>query len=246
MRQVIGQSIWILLLGVSSLFSACDKNVFCEQGSSTVVTKTLSLTALESVDLGIAGEVNIMEGATQSIEVTGPSNVVDKIRTSVSNKHWNIEFESGCYNYNNLTINITIPKLTAANIAGSGNITVHNFTNQGNLDVGISGSGNLNLNQFSGTENLKISIQGSGNVNASANFPDIKAVDAAISGSGSINIYPILAQTSTATITGSGNCYVYASNDLNATISGSGSISYKGMPNIVSSITGSGTLINAN
>lgn len=246
MRHAIGQLSGILLLGISILFSACEKDTVCEQGSSTVVTKTLSLDAFEYIDMKIAGQVNIIQGATQNVEVTGPSNVVDKISTTVLSRGWDIKFVDGCYDYDNLTITITLPKIVFANASGAGNITIQDFINQDDLGLRVDGSGNINLNKFGGATTLELMINGSGNINANANFPNINTVSASISGSGNIDVYSILATIGDVSITGSGNCQIYASGSLSATISGSGSISYKGMPTITSNITGSGSLIDAN
>lgn len=254
----------ILILG----FVSCDKNPFCINGEGDLVTRTLSLSTFSSIDLANSATVIITQGSTQEVIVTGQQNIIDKLKKTISGTHWVIDFEdNACYNYDELTILITIPTLNAAHLSGSGKITINTFTNQndfstnisgsgdlaitsfshqGNLDVGISGSGSVELGQLVGTQDVIIGVSGSGNIRANSDITDVNTTKIKISGSGSVKCFPILADAAIVDISGSGTCEIFAANSLNVSISGSGNVYYKGIPTIVQSISGSGSAINSN
>ncbi|MCF2875241.1 MULTISPECIES: head GIN domain-containing protein [unclassified Tenacibaculum] len=239
-------------------------------GEGAIVTKTLDLPYFSGINLSLTGNVNITQGTAQIVEVVGQSNIITDLSTSVINNFWTIGFEGNCsYNYNELTINITVPKIDKLELSGSGNIIVNNFTNQNNsLNISLSGSGQLNLNEFEGI--TSIDFQSSGDINANLNktITTLNELKIRLSGSGSLNIteagtlvqiltlnligdgnyngFNIKANTCTITSSGSGYAKVTVNDTLNATLSGSGNISYKGYPIINQNISGYGQIIDAN
>ena len=217
----------------------------CIDGTGSIVTKTISVTDFNSINLAIAASVTITQGATQQVEVTGQDNVINGIETSVSNGLWIIEFDE-CYNYTSLAINITVPDLTKVTTSASGTVVVNNFTGQSNsFNVSITGSGDITLNEFDGITDLTAKIPGSGDVTANADI-SIQNLSVNISGSGKYNGFSISSDDCTAKISGSGKIETTVQNNLNVTISGSGDVYYKGSPTITQKITGSGKIVNSN
>lgn len=239
-------------------------------GEGNIVTQTLSLSNFSGINVSIPGNVNITQGTTQNVEVIGQANIIAALSTSVTNNFWSIGFEGNCsYNYNELTINITVPNINQIESSGTSDIIVNDFNNQSNeLMLDLTGTGTFNLNSFEGI--TSIDYVSSGNVNTSMNksISTLNTMNVDISGTGDLSInetgiildnlnvrligngdykgFKIVTEDCTVTTTGTGNAEVFANNTLNVTISGTGNVSYKGTPTITQNITGTGQLIDAN
>ncbi len=234
----------ILLCSIAVLIS-CSKENICTFGSGNTTTKNVSVPEFSGIVLNGNDNVTISQGP-QKVEVTGKSNIIDRLETYVSNGIWNIKLEEGCYKNADLSFAISVPNISDIKLIGSGNITVNDFIDQNDLYVDLIGSGKINMNENTGTENLKIYIEGSGKFNGFGNFANLNYADIEIFGSGEFNGFPIHANNTLVTLKGSGNCRTYSQEKLEVTIQGSGDLFYKGNPNITVNITGTGKVIDAN
>ena len=193
-----------------------------------------------AIDFSIAGNVRIIEGETQKVEVTGPKDVVDIIYKSVKFGVWRIKLLSGFdKNYDKLDIIITSNIIDRMIINGSGNITADNV-----LPISFlknTGSGNFDLKTKS--TSLYMSIYGSGNITVSGTADMISF---ASSSSGNFHGFNLIVADATVQLSGSGNAEVFVTTNLNVKINNSGNVYYKGTPNIIKQIVGSGSVINAN
>ena len=207
-----------------------------ENGTGSMVKKELKLDKFLGVDLGISGDVILTKGSTQKVTIEGQQNIIDLLKTDVSNGKWKISFTKNVSNYKDLKIYITIPSLTAVGVSGSGNInSTNSFDDLDDLSIYVSGSGNIDLDVSARSMNTRLS--GSGNIylKGASGSQDLK-----ISGSGNIKAYDLKAENANVHISGSGSCQLNVSQKLDAKISGSGDISYKGDPNVKAKVSGSG------
>ncbi len=237
---------YLVIVILSILVVSCEKENICISGQGAITTQTLSIADFSGIDLAGASNVTIHQGTTQEVKATGHLNIINRLKTNVSENVWKIQLEDGCYENYELSFEITVPNIEDLKLSGSGNIVMNDFENQGNLDVEISGSGNIKINKFGGAEVLAVEISGSGQVLGNDDFENLKTLTLAISGSGNYSGFSIQTDDCIVDISGSGNCNVFARNNLDVTISGSGSVFYKGNPQITSNITGSGSIIDAN
>ena len=224
----------ISLLSISFISISFAQNRV--KGSGAMVKKELKLDKFSGVDLGISGDVILTKGSTQKVVVEGQQNIIDLLKTEVSNGIWKIGFTRGVNNYKGFKIFITIPTLKTVGVSGSGNIDgTNSFDNLDDLYIFVSGSGNVDLDASAKSMNTKLS--GSGNIilKGESNSQAIK-----ISGSGNIKAYDLNVETANVHISGSGSCHLNVSQKLEAKISGSGDISYKGDPNVNAKVSGSG------
>ena len=262
--SIVKQSVFLGVVIISIVLISCGKQY---KGEGEVTTEILSISDFSGVGLTFSDNVTIKQGATQEVKAIGHANIIERIKTSVSDNFWKIGLEDGNYTNYELSIEITLPNLNRLKLSGSGNLTANDFTNQSDLDVALSGSGNINLNNFEGTTNLDVAISGSGNINLN-NFEGTTNLDVKISGSGDfvanddISALSVLkvknsgsgeyrgfelsAESVTVSLSGSGDTELTATNLLDVSLSGSGDVSYKGNPSITQKITGSGKLIDAN
>jgi hypothetical protein len=240
---------FLTALLTSFLITGCKKdndNNVCIQGIGPIVTETLTVPSFTGINSLGSNNVIITQGAEQNVVAVGHENIIDLIETKVSGGIWDIELEDGCYNDYELTINITVPNIEEIQINGAGNIVVHDFVDQGDLNLEINGAGNIELNAFDGAENLSISIAGSGNIAGNDDFPALKNLNISITGSGNFSGFPINTNVCSINIAGSGDCEVFVNDVLNVVITGTGNVYYKGFPMINATITGTGNIYNSN
>ena len=227
-------------------FSSCinDIGFICDEADGNIETQIIELADFEGIDLNIAANVYLTEGATQEISISGKTDAIAKLEREVDNGIWKIEFDE-CVRNHDIEIHITMAKLTSVAISGSGDVigeTAFNSTDE-NIEFKISGSGYLSLEMNANDINTRISGSGDVRLNGSASKHELK-----ISGSGSLNAFGLEATDQIATISGSGDAEVFVDGGiLDAKISGSGKIYYKGNPSSFSAdISGSGEVIDAN
>ncbi len=249
----------LLLLSISSckkennMNGADGKDGNCTQGEGSIImgegaisTQVLSLSDFNEINLSISSNVTVTQGTTQEVKAIGHPNIIEKLKTAVSNNLWNIELEGGCYGDYQLFIEITVPNISLLKISGSGNITVNDFSNQSALKSVINGSGDMILNKFEGITIFDATLSGSGSFTANNDITTLGTSNITSSGSGNYLGFEISSNNSTVNSSGSGSSEFTTVSLLNVTLSGSGNVSYKGTPTITQDITGSGSLINAN
>ncbi len=214
--------IQLVLLIAITVLAACNDDQLKITGSGKIITENRTGNSFDKIHTSGSLDISIVQGNQQSIELVADDNVINNIITEVSSNTLNVALKSGNYNNINVKVNITIPDLKGLNNIGSGNMTVTDFLNINNLEVGNTGSGNINV---SGTGNtLIITNSGSGNFNGFNYVVD----DCAVNNSGS------------------GHSKINCSDNLSGANSGSGNVSYKGNPKSVTiSNTGSGNVTNA-
>ena len=190
--------------------------------------------------LSISGNVRIIKGQTQKVEITGREETVYEIEKAVDDGVWDIDLPNN-YNksYDKLNIVITSNNIEQLDLSGSGKITGEHTLPLSK--VIISGSGNIDV--ITETAILTSTISGSGSLEISGKADELKHI---ISGSGSLNGFGLETTETEIKISGSGNTKIYVESNLDVAISGSGSVYYKGNPNFTTNITGSGQIINSN
>lgn len=210
------------------------------QGKGAIVRRTLDVSSFEGFSLTFSGNVYVRQGSEQKIEVESHENLISLLSKEVVDKHWKIRFTENVGRYDKFNVYITVPKLNAVKISGSGDIKGETpFKNLGALALGISGSGNMNLD-FDATD-VEVRISGSGDMNLKGNA---KSWNSSVSGSGDISAIGLQVEAATIQISGSGNTSIHSTENLDVRISGSGDVYYKGRPRMNSKVSGSGDVVS--
>jgi hypothetical protein len=177
----------------SSAASAADK------------TETRQAGKFSGIDLRAPADVVFSIGASPSITVSGPADVLPLLLTSIHDDVLTIEFKEHVTLTRAVKVVITSPSLQAVNLAGSGSMTAS----------GIHGD-SLNLN-----------VSGSGSIVASGR---VTTVNVAIHGSGGVDVHAVQANALNASVHGSGGLHGFASNAAIIDLSGSGDVQISGKP----------------
>lgn len=208
------------------------------QGAGT--TRTYAVADFTEVDLRGADDIDIRVGPGFSVRADGDAEVLDHVkiekvgnvlrvgRTRISGWSWGGK---------GAKISITMPRLTQAAVAGSGDITVDRIAGarfegsgagSGSLSVGelavdaatfsLAGSGDL---KFKGTvKTLEISLAGSGDVDAG----DLNASQAKVSIAGSGSVRAEVNGPAEVDVMGSGDVDLGAGAKCKISKMGSGSV----------------------
>lgn len=190
-------------------------------GSGRGVTELRDLEAFEKISLKAPADVFVTIGDEQSVELEVDDNLVDVITTEVRSGRLEIGANKNFKTDLGVVLRITVPKLQAATVTGSGKVLVET----------------LDCDRFEGK------VTGSGDLKASGKA---KRVEATVTGSGDLDFSDLQAEEAEAKVTGSGDLMLSASKKVKARVTGSGDITYQGhsgaMPNVESKITGSGDI----
>ncbi len=233
----------VLLFGILTVFSSCQKYNNSVKGSGPVVTQEFNLPDVSAISLSIDANVVLTKGDSQSVIIEGQQNVINNIEKYVtSDGYWNIGYYNNVKDHAGVTIYITSRNIDYATISGSGDIrSTNSFTDTTNVYLSISGSGSIYMNTIAHLVESKIS--GSGKIEISGSAFEHR-ID--VSGSGDIRAFNLETDNTFVKISGSGNSEVWVIEYLDVNISGSGSVYYRGNPQMNVNISGSGSLINAN
>ena len=188
-------------------------------GSGVPATQARDVPAFDRVELGGSNNVVIRVGVKQSVVVRADDNLLDRVTTEVQSGELVIANTPGSFTTKSpMSVEVTVPALTALTLAGSGNIAVSGIEAK-SFEVTLPGSGTLT---------------GSGTATR---------LDATVGGSGVVQFTRLVAKDVRAVVSGSGSIFVTATDTLDASVSGSGAILYAGSPqDVTKSVTGSGAI----
>lgn len=207
-------------------------------GEGAKTSRTFDIDDFDGVQLAMSANVELTQGSTQSVEISGQPNILDLISTDVNDGVWKIKTTQNIGRHDRINIRITVPRLRYAKVSGSGNMRMMNtFNNSQEMEVGISGSGNLELMLETGDLSARISGSGDIKIDGSATNASYS-----ISGSGDIDALDTEAKSVSIRVSGSGDCDVTAVDNLEVRISGSGDVRYRGQPRVNARTSGSGDL----
>ena len=230
MKKIIG------LLALTAIFTITFIN------QSNAQRETRRVDDFTKVSFGISGNLYIKQGSEQSVELKGDD--LDEIETEVSGGKLRIKYEKSGWNWgrDRVDVYVTIEKLEALTLSGSGKVYGESLFKTDDLDLSVSGSGDLELDIDA--DRVETGISGSGGVVLSG---DAVSHRISISGSGKLNAEDLETETYRIQISGSGSCRIHATKEIDASVSGSGSIYYKGDPDkVYSSTSGSGKVKKIN
>lgn len=196
-------------------------------------------------EIEVAGpyDVEVRTGAAASASAKGSEKLLDRTRVEVRGDRliiqpakqngWFARSVSG-----HATFLVTVPQLSGASTAGSGNIKVDRIQAQ-RFEGSVAGSGGLDLGSVEAAE-VELSIAGSGGVRAAGGTARKARYD--IAGSGDIDAAGVQAEEASVSIAGSGDVKANASRTADVSIVGSGDVALTGGGKCSVSKTGSGSV----
>ncbi|MEO6255535.1 MAG: head GIN domain-containing protein [Sphingomicrobium sp.] len=198
--------------------------------------------------LEVAGpyDVTVATGGAPSVSASGGENAIAQMVVEVTGDTLKIhpEKRSGMsFGWSDssgapVKLTVTVPSLSAAELAGSGNIAVDKVAGD-KFEAEVAGSGGLRLGQVD-VQRLKADIAGSGKFHAGTGHAAVAQYG--IAGSGDIDAAGLVTETSSVSIAGSGNVTAQATGTAKVDIAGSGDVKLSGGAKCTVSRAGSGNV----
>jgi len=231
-----------MLLTIALLpLAACQSNWEkgeAAQPSGTGATRSFAASGFTGVDLRGPDDVEVRTGPRFAVTAEGDSAVLDKLDIRVVNGTLRVgRRDSDSWSYgrdHRVKVHVVMPRLVAASVAGSGDLTADRA--EGAFSGAIAGSGNLRIEALHATE-AELSIAGSGDVSVGGTASRLSA---SVAGSGDIDATRLAASSADVSIAGSGNVRGTVKGPASVSILGSGDVELGGGARCEVSKLGSG------
>ncbi|MDT8382285.1 MAG: head GIN domain-containing protein [Brevefilum sp.] len=198
------------------------------------------------IDFKGAGEVNILHGDSCALDIQGDQELVEKVKTEISDGMLTITFKTDenvwrglneVGEESRLRYDIKVKSLEALKLDGAGSIHSDALTGE-SLKIQHDGLGKVVLTNLA-YENLDVDLGGLGEIEVEG---EVQKQSVHIGGAGAYKAALLKSQEAEVVVNGAGMVKVWVETNLVASLTGAGSIKYKGAPVLEESKTGLGTI----
>jgi hypothetical protein len=199
------------------------------------------LSGFSSVDVAGSFDVYITQGSTESVKVSAPSDVIDRIITEVNGGVLKIYTKRGSdwhdlFGRKKIVVYVSAKNLSGVSLSGSGDVFFKDGIHADAFKLKLSGSGDVTGKLD--VKTLESSLSGSGDIRLSGRADNTTI---SVVGSGDFTGKDLVTNITAARIAGSGDVRITVNQKLDASVAGSGDIYYSGsVKNVSSSKAGSG------
>jgi hypothetical protein len=226
------------LLGAGALLCVASAMQLCRAESGTVRDRR-PIAGVERVVWDSVGELDIRQGAEESLEIEAEPRVLQMLVARVAGGTLELGVARGGFT-TDLPVRwrLVIRRLTALSVAGSGRVTLGPLRTS-DFALRAAGSGDLDMQDLA-ARSLQVDASGSMTIRIAAGQVETQRV--VLSGSGSYQAAGLMSLDADVISRGSGRAAVHAERSLRARIEGSGNIDFGGRPVVYPTIHGSGSL----
>jgi hypothetical protein len=223
---------------IALALAACGGAALAQGGG---VERSFRVGAFEGVGAVGANRVVVHVGGPISVTARGPAETLDKMEVVVEHGSLQIrprrEFRER-FDWRGVkpaTYTVTLPRLTAVSLAGSGDMRVDRVEGD-RFDASVAGSGTLDIAALR-VGRAAFSMAGSGNLAARGSAT---RAELSVAGSGNLKARGVTARTAAVSIAGSGTAELTAKDRVDVSIVGSGEADISGGARCTVSRIGSG------
>lgn len=224
-----------LLLGACGAIKNAETRV---QPSGVSGTRNYDVTDFTAVDLRGSDDVEVSIGSGFAVRAEGDTAILDRLEIEKRGDTLRIGRKGNSWGWSGndkgVKVYVTMPRVAAASVAGSANMTIERA--EGDFKGSIAGSGNLNVADLRGSA-VDLSIAGSGDLTAAG---VAQTLSMSIAGAGDIEAPALKAGEANVSIAGSGNVRAAVSGEAKVSILGSGNATLTGGARCSISAVGSG------
>jgi hypothetical protein len=203
-------------------------------------TEARAVSGFHAVALGINARIEIRQGTSEALSISGDDDVVPMVETLVEKGVLEIRWKNERdhpVRYKELAIELHVRDLDAIMLGGSGRIHAAKLV-AASFAAHIGGSGAVVLDALE-AKDATATIAGSARLDVGGHADSLKAT---LAGSGELSAGKFEVRNAQATLQGSARAIVWARETLSATIAGSGEVEYYGRPSVRQTIAGSGVV----
>ena len=201
--------------------------------TSEVVDRHLS--GFHAIDVAGSYDVYITQGASESVKVEAPADMMEHIKTVVEDGVLRIYNNNDGFHWGDIwghhpkiRVYVVVKDIDAVNVSGSGDAFFRDGLRANSLKLNVSGSGDMTGRVDAKT--LESDISGSGDMKLSGNADNSTV---SVVGSGDFSARSLTTMSTTVHVSGSGDASIYASEKVDASVVGSGDVTYGGHPKSV-------------
>lgn len=220
------------------LAAGCGSVVASENAAASVpASRSFPLSGFDRIALRGSDDVEVRVGPAESVSVTGPAALLDQLEVEVRDGELRLGRKRGRGPWREGTaqFTVTLPRLTAAAVAGSGDMRVDRAEAR-SFAASVAGSGNLSIAELA-ADALDLSVAGSGDLTVGGRA---RALDVSIAGSGDVDATRLRAGRADVSVAGSGNVRAGVDSEAVVSILGSGDVDILGNATCRVSKMGSG------
>jgi hypothetical protein len=228
MEECMRQSL-AAVIAASAALGGCQ--VHAQEGAGPTISKNYSVGNFQKIEVAGPYDVEVRTGSNASVSARGGEKLLERTTVEVEGDKLVIRperehsfFSWGWGNRGKASFTVTVPQLSGATIAGSGDIRVDKITGQ-SFEGNVAGSGGIDVATMD-VQQLKLSIAGSGGVKAGTGKAQSAKYD--IAGSGDIDAGAMQTQSLFVSIAGSGGVKAHSSGTADVDIMGSGDVDVAG------------------
>lgn len=221
--------------------AACSQGAQSDHGpvGGASVNRTWPVAGFSAIDATGPDDVDVRVGSGFSVRAEGDAKVVDRLDITRDGDSLSIGRKSQAgFNWGSdhgVKIYVTMPRITAARITGSGNMTVDHV--EGDAFTGrTTGAGELSLSSIT-VRTLSLNTTGAGNVRAAGTTG---AADLSTTGAGDIAAPELKARSATVSVLGAGSVKAAVTGPATVKVTGPGDVTLTGGANCTVSKLGPG------
>ena len=200
-----------------------------ERDASPEVSRNYRVGAFQQIEVAGPYDVEVKTGGQPSVSAHGGENLLGKTTVEVKDgkliihpvKKNGIRFSWG--KHGKATFTVTVPQLSDATIAGSGDMRIDKVQGQ-RFKGTIAGSGGLDVGSID-VQALEMTIAGSGEVRGAGKA---QSAEYSIAGSGDVELGGVQTRQAKVSIAGSGSVRAHSSGTADVSIMGSGDVDISG------------------
>lgn len=214
------------------------------ESAGTETSRNFAVGAFDRLEVAGPYEVTVATGGAPSVRASGGQQAIERMVVEVKGGTLKIHprkrsgLHFGWSKSQKVKLTVTVPRLAAAEVAGSGSIAVDKVAGD-RFEAGVAGSGAVRLGQVD-VKRLKAGIAGSGEIAAGKGRAG--SADYEIAGSGDIAAGGVVAEAASVSIAGSGKVAAHATGTASVEIAGSGDVRVTGGAKCSVSKAGSGNV----
>lgn len=227
---------------MKSFLSVAAIALLAGSAAGAQTTRSFPVSGFDRVSLRGPDAVSVRVGPAESVSVSGPAELLDALEVEVRDGELRLGRKRGSGSWTGgrggaAVFTVTLPRLTAASVAGSGDMTVDRAEAK-RFAASVAGSGNLGIGQLR-ADDVVVSIAGSGDARIAG---QARSLTASVAGSGDIDATGLRTETARVSIAGSGDVRADVSREADLSVMGSGDVDIAGGASCRVSKMGSGSV----
>ncbi len=238
MKPLIRTILAIILLANLLLIGGCLNEKI--DPSDVIVTEDHNLTNFSSISIANGFTLLLTESDTESVQVSAPDNIIDRIEVRSSREliKFNLEKGINVQGSSNVTIKVSGPDVRSISASGGSTIESLNQIIESELSMELSGGSNVNFDVD--IAYLNFDVSGGSIIDLKGSSQDLTI---SASGGSHFGSYEMVTENADLELSGGSEIYFTLNRELNIEASGASAIFYKGTGTIKNiSVSGNSTV----